>query len=463
MSNQLHLDIETFSECDLKKAGLYRYAEHPSTELLVVCFAFGDDPVNTWVPRATLPPEIQQAMHDHHNEHGGEFILGTLVPFELAGYLPGGGVTRAHNAEFERTILNGVAGQKVKFPKTEISQWVCTAAKMAANGLPRALKYAAQELKAEHQKDDVGRMDMMQLSKPRKKKDEPRWTPEGSPERFISLYKYCVDDVEAERCIDNMVRDISPVEQRVWEMDQLINLRGVPVDIPSLKNVMLLVDAYKEELREKCRSICGFNPSQTAKVAEWIREQDFPLENLQSETIRDLLKTDDVPKKIRQVLRIRQLHEMKAVTKYNAMDRAVCADDRLHGMFLYYGAATGRWSSYIVQLQNLYRGDLKDPEVAIDAYNALDLDWIKILYSINPMRVFSSTVRGLLKTEPGMEFCCSDYVAIEGRVLAWLASQKDKLEVFRTHGKVYEYTGARVYNLPTDIEFLKSMKVEIKE
>lgn len=455
-----HVDIESFSRINLKQCGLYRYAQDDSTELLCVCFAFGDEAVSTWVPVDGLPTELIEWMHAHHEIEGGEFIPGTQVPFELESHAAEGGELRAHNSEFERTMLNGVPGQKVGFPETTIEQWVCTAAKAAVHGLPRALGKVAAAVQSPHLKNEDGRMMMMQViktRKPSKEFPEDRWTPWNSPDRFFEMYLYCIDDVEAERAIDEIIPDLSPHERQVYMMDQRINKRGIRVDLEGTANVKFLRDAYKKVLREKCAEISGFNPSQTGKLGEWIRER-YNMPNLQEVTMKKALADPDIPADVKAVVRCRRLHELKAVAKLDAIQRQVCADERLYGQFLYYGAGTGRWSSLGVQLQNLMRPLISDAYVALEACEARDIQWIHTLYEKNPMHVLSSTIRSLLIAGPGHELLCLDYSSIEGRITAWLAGQEDKLEIFRTHGKVYEYTGAKMNRLPLDLEFLMTMK-----
>jgi len=455
-----HIDIESFSRINLKKSGLYRYQEEDSTEILCLCFAFGEEPVSTWAPYKDLPTEIIEAMHAHHEEIGGEFIVGAQVPFELITHAKEGGDFRAHNSEFERTMLNGKPGQKIKFPKTELEQWTCTAAKAAVHGLPRALGKLAVAIKAPHQKDEAGRMAMMQVvktRKPSKAVPEDRWTPWNAPDRFIGLYQYCIDDVETERAIDDMIPELSKHERQVYLMDQRINARGIEVDLEGTANAKLLRDEYKQILRDKCVEVSGFTPGQTGKLGYWIRQR-YPMQNLQEPTMKKALADPNIPPEVKTVVRCRRLHELKAVAKFDSIEAMVCADSRLRGQFLYYGAGTGRWSSLGVQLQNLVRPVISDPYVALDACSARDIKWIGALYQSNPMYVLSSIVRSLLVAADQCELLCLDYNSIEGRITAWLAGQKDKLEIFRTHGKVYEYTGAKMYRLPLDLEFLMTMK-----
>ena len=450
-----HIDIESYSEAPLKKCGLYRYAEDPSTEVLVVCYAFDDGPVHTWVPYK-VPRKVIR-MLEERQEEGAELYIDTGCPLDLQNHVMNGGECRAHNSQFERVMLNGHAGQTIGFPESKISQWVCTAAQAAAMSLPRHLMGAAEQL-GTHKKDAVGKQDMMALCKPRQGKIK-RYTPEGDPDRYGRMYLYCQDDVRAERGIDDAMPDLSPYEQKVFEMDQRINEQGVVVDQAAIADVQVLIAEYKVLLENKCQEWTGLKPTQTAALANWVRDNGYPqLENLQSATIKEALVDEACPKVVRRVLQLRNIHSMKAVAKYSAIERSMTKDGKVHGMFLYHGAGTGRWSSMIVQLQNLFRPVIDDPDVAIDAFVERNLDWIKTMWDVDPMKVFASCVRGVLIADIFADILAMDYAAIEARVLAWLAGQEDILEVFRGHGKVYEHTAARIFHLPDDEASLKAMK-----
>lgn len=428
----LFIDFETYSECDLKREGLYRYAEHPSTELLVVCYAFDDKPVQTWVPE-----------HD------------PFVPDDLRRHIESGGEVRSHNYQFERQIACGTAGQKVNFPPLSIEQGVCTAAKMAAHGLPRALGNAADAL-GTHPKNDIGRMDMLQLSKPRSGKIA-RWTRQNAPERFARLDQYCADDVEAERGIDRVVPDLSVTEQKVYALDQLINDRGIEVDLKAVEDAQVLIAEYKAELQEKCREWTGLNPSQSAKLAEWVRAHGYPqLTDLQADTVKLAVRDAACPPDVQRVLRLYSTYNAKAVSKYEAIERAVCADGRLHGMFLYHGAGTGRWSSMIVQLQNLFRPVIDDPDVAVECFASRDIDWLRALYpEHDPMKVLSSCVRAMLVPGEGKELQSLDFAGIESRGTAWLFDEEWALAAFRASDAglgpdSYRLAYARAFRVPPE-------------
>lgn len=363
------------------------------------------------------------------------------------------------NCNFERVMLTGKPGEKIGWPPTRAEQWVCTAVKAASHGLPRdldrATNAAAPFCDSIHPKDKTGHGVMLQVARPRKpSKDnaETRYTPWNAPDKFKQLYNYCADDVRAERSLDHYLADISPREQAAYLLDQAINDRGVQVDLETVEHVQVLLAEYKGELEDRCRQLTGgVNPTQTAQLADWIRAQGFDIDNLQAPTVAEALKRDDVPKNVRQVLKIRSLHAMKAVSKYAAMQRAVCRDGRLRGMFIFYGAgATGRFSSKYVQLQNMHRGYIKDPDAAVEAYRAQTLEWLRFLYDVDPMKVFASTVRACLVAAPGKELICSDYKQIEARVLPWFAGQNDVLDVFRSGEDIYRTLASKMYGVPAD-------------
>ena len=403
MSDICHADIESFSKVLLPKVGVYRYAEDDSTEILVICYAFDDGPVNIWIPDPELPTVLLTRINDYVRKYHGIPHIGLKVPPRLIFHAQQGREFRAHNSQFERVMLNGPPGQRIDFPHTETKQWVCTAAKAASHALPRDLLRVAKALNTPHQKDENGRPDMLRLTKPRKpSKHNPavRWLPEAVPDKFYNLYTYCIDDVLTERDVDHAAPDLSNREQRLFLLDQKINDRGWMADLNTTADAQHLIGEYKEKLEIRARQITGFNPTQTEKYVNWIRVQCVQIDDLQKQTVIDILKRKDLPKRVRQALGIRTRHAMKAVAKYTAIERAVCADGALRGMFMFYGASTGRWSSRIVQLQNLFRPVIKDTDVAIELFSHRSIELIETLYPENPMKVFASCIRGMLISRP---------------------------------------------------------------
>lgn len=452
-SVKIHIDIETYSEEDLKAAGLYRYAEHPSTDLTVVNWAVDDSPVHIWIPW-DLPQEycdkIRQALLIAPEYDGGDIFFGSNCPVELAKALEAAGDAEiaAHNAQFERVVLNGPAGQRHGVPKLRIEQMLCTMAKCAVHGLPQALEHAANAL-GSHPKQKENASAMRYFAKPRNDKEKTRPTPVDEFEKFIFMVRYCIDDVKAERDLDVNIPDLTEREMEIYRLDQRINERGVKVDLEMIDDAQFLTAEYKKQLEKFCVKMTGLKPSQTGKLGEWVRANGYPtLANLQAPTVKEALDDPACPDTIKKVLRCYTTHTMKAVAKYDAAERAVCSDGRIRGMFQYYGAGPGRWSSRIVQLQNMLRPVIKDVDLAIQAMRERSLNWIRWLWQgVDAMKVFASCTRGMLIAGEGKDLMAFDFAQIESRIQAWLAGATWKLEFFRSKSefKIYHMTGAQMF------------------
>lgn len=425
-----HLDIESFSECDLKECGLYKYAEDPSTEILCVGYAFDEEDVLQWRP-------------------------GQPLPLRLVAHIEAGGELRAHNAQFERVVLNGVAGKKIGFPSIAIEQTVCTAVKAAQSGIPRALGDGSKAL-GTYPKSEAGRLEMLALCKPRKPtKADPstRFTVESAPEKFAAMYAYNLDDVRAERDLDNALPDIEEKEHRLYDLDQKVNDRGWAADLTAINNILAVVEAYKTELAAECEAMTnpgtyefdkktgdfvptpGLSPTQREKIADWIRAQGYTkLPDMTADTVKWVLKEEGCPPQVKRMLKIYNAYNAKSVSKLQAILNMVCADGRLRGMFMFYGAATGRWSSLGVQLQNLMRPVIKDPNTAIEAFADRDLDTIRFLYpGVDVMKVAGSCIRGCLIAGPNAMLVYPDYSGVEDRGNLWMFDETFWMQAYRDY------------------------------
>ncbi|MDE2468216.1 MAG: hypothetical protein KGL35_05610, partial [Bradyrhizobium sp.] len=359
---------------------------------------------------------------------------------------------RAHNAQFERVVLKGVAGQKLGLRATDFKEWTCTAVKVAAMGLPRSLDDASKAL-GTHGKSEGGRIEMLQLSKPRKPtKADPstRWTMQNAPDKWIAMLCYNIDDVLAERDLDNAVPDLEPREQELYWLDQKINEKGWAVDLEAVSNILFVVEQYKERLAAEFEELTrdwltgvGLKPTQREKISDWVRAQGVNLPDMQAETIKCAVKTA-IPENVKRVLTVYSTYNAKSVSKLRAMLDAVCADGRLRGMFLFYGAATGRWSSLIVQLQNIMRPVIKDPNTAIEAFAARDIDLIRMLWpDVDPMKVAGSCIRGCLVSSERHDLVFPDFSGIEDRVNAWFFDEEWVLNAYRAYD---EGNGRHLYS-----------------
>lgn len=426
-----HYDIETRSECNLKAAGLYRYAEDPTTEVIMLSYRFGyDGPMHFWLPFPSYPAAFITAVQALRGLTGA-LHLGPTCPPDLKAHVEGGGKMAAHHFQFERTVLNGPPGQRIGFPRVEIAAGICTAVKSSANGLPRSLEEAAKAL-GTYPKKVVGRNDMLALSKPRRGA-EKWYTPENDPERWIRVCDYCMDDTYAESDLDRNLPDLSPSERDDYLCDQEMNDRGVAVDLESVNAIRALVAEYKAELEALCAQWTGFRPSQNGEIANWVRTHGYPqLENLQAETVRLAVLDATCSKEVKRVLQLYSTYNLKTVVKFETMANMVCKDGRLHGFSQFHAAHTGRCSSVGVQLHNLFRTLIADPDTAIEAARLRDLGLLRWLYQgIDPMKVLSSCVRGVLVAAPGKELFSVDLAGIESRYATWMFDENWKLDVFR--------------------------------
>ena len=447
---KLTLDIETFSRCDLKRHGMARYAEDESTDINCACWAIDDGPVSAWIPQADM--DFLHALQPLYN--WGSLYAGPETPKELLmSIVDRRDEVHAWKADFERSVLKGPAGQRYLFPEIQLSQVFCSMVNARVHGLPGALEDAANAVNASVKKRIGGVNAMRYLAKPRSDGTRPMLIEER--ERFLQLIPYCADDVAAERAVDSIVPRMSDAELRIYrELDQPMNEYGWKVDLESVDNMEVLVQLYKKELEQRCREICRIKPSRAGPLAEWIRDHGVPhLENLQADTVRKVLLKGGLPPETEKVMKIYSTFGMKAVAKYPAMRKSVTADDRLKYLFGMYGAGTGRWVSYIVQLQNLFRPVIDDPEMAIEIAREWDLQYLRDMYpGHDPMKVIASCVRSCLIADKGKELIFPDYSGVEARKNAWLWGEEWELEAYRDYDKgigpnVYIANYARSYGM----------------
>lgn len=425
----LAIDIETYSSNDIRY-GVYKYVDAPDFEIMLFGYAFDDEPVEVVdLTREEVPDRVIQAL------------------FNLS-------ITKtAFNANFEMTCLRKL------YPTMPFGCWECTSILSLYNSLPTGLANVAKILKLadDKQKDTRGKALINYFSKPCKPTKangmRTRNLPSDAPDKWNTYIEYNRQDVVVERAIRQKLIRLRPTEKehRYWLMDQQINANGAMVNHDLVNNAIRLNQEYSEELKKRASQITGLsNPNSVAQLKKWTEERlRIPITSLDKKAIADLL-TRDIPDDVREMLRVRQLLGKTSIKKYQAMQNAMTSDGRVHGMFQFYGAMrTGRWAGRIVQLHNLPRNNMESEELDA-ARNAVidgDLDTIRMIWD-NVPDMLSQLVRTAITAAPGHRFIVADYSAIEARVIAWLADEKWRRDVFANNGDIYCASASAMFGVP---------------
>ena len=401
MTNKLFLDFETRSGLDLKKAGSWKYARHPSTQILCLAYSFGN----------------------------GE--AGVLSREEIAGgktLILNGSVLVAHNVHFEYAIYHNILHKRFGWPiMSHPGLWDCTLARAAMCNLPLSLDKCGEALGVASKKDLHGKALMLKLCKP---------GAEETPELLKKLQDYCVQDVRAEMELDSRLPPLSLSERAVWEMDLIINGRGVQMDVKLAEKAACLAEKLTGDLNAKLNVLTGGSVSSASRVAEikrYLGAHSIQTASLDKNSVTTMLENPEIPSHIKNVLAIRRQVGKTSTAKYAAViNVADLEDERARGLLQYHAAGTGRWGGRLIQPQNFPRGSNQEAQnKTISAIMADDKDVAVTLDDL------SGALRGTIVASPGKRLVVADYSSIEARVILWLAGDEYALDKYRRGVNLY--------------------------
>lgn len=428
MGRILEVDIETYSNVDLIKCGVYAYADSPAFEVLLFAYSFdgGETQIVDLAQGEELSTEVESAIFD-------DSITKT-----------------AFNANFERTCLS-------KYFRKRLSpaSWHCSAVQAAMLALPRSLEDVGAVLGLERQKMKEGK-DLIRYfcipCKPTKANGgRTRNLPCHAPEKWELFKTYCVRDVDVEKAIRRKLHHfpILESEMEVYRLDQEINDRGVLVDRELVHQSIACDLLHKDIVTKRAYELTGLeNPNSVTQLKSWLGENGVEVESLSKKAAADLIQESDG--EVQELLRLRLLMAKTSVKKYEAMERSVSSDGRVHGLLQFYGAnRTGRWAGRLVQVQNLPQNHIIDLELARNLVKLGRYEDLELFYDSTP-NVLSELIRTAFVPQPGCRFVVADFSAIEARVLAWLAGEQWRLDVFTSHGKIYEASASAMFHVPIE-------------
>lgn len=442
----LEIDIESFSSVDLKKCGVYKYAESPDFEILLfgVSVDGGEVTVYDLASGDTVPEEIIKALSDD-----------SVIKW-------------AYNASFERVCLS--VWLRRDYPQyfssysieedtvrnyLDPTSWRCSLVWGAYMGLPLSLEGIGKVLKLENQKMTEGKALIRYFCVPCKPTKanggRTRNLPEHDPVKWSTFIAYNKRDVETEMAIQQKLSKF-PVPDFLWEeyhLDQEINDRGIQLDMVLAEQAIAIDERSREELSAKMRQLTALeNPNSVQQMKEWFTKHGLEVDSLDKKSVKELLKT--APPELAEVLELRRQLAKSSVKKYQAMQNAVCADGRARGMFQFYGAnRSGRWAGRLIQLQNLPQNHMAHLEDARSLVRSGDYALLSALYDSVP-EVLSELIRTAFVPRDGYKFIVSDFSAIEARVLSFLADESWRLKVFAENGDIYCASASAMFHVPVE-------------
>lgn len=422
----MSIDIETYSDIDINKAGVYRYVDTDAFKILLFAYSVDGGPVQLI-----------------------DLTRGDSIPKEIVKALSDKSVTKwAYNANFERVALSRFLGMPTG-QYLDPEGWKCSMVWAATLGLPMGLAKVGEVLALDKQKMSEGRGLIYKFCKPDKKTGQ-RVLPEDFPEDWETFRRYNIRDVETEMGIQKMISPF-PCSDELWQeywTDQRINDRGVEVDLTLAKNAVAMDAEISKNLMEKMRALTGIdNPRSTSQLDMWLREHGCDMVSLGKKDVAQVIEETDDPL-IRKVLSLRLLIAKSSVKKYTKMLDATCSDGRARGMFQFYGAMrTGRFAGRLLQLQNLPQNHIENIELIRELARRGDLDALSVMFDSVP-DILSQLIRTAFVAREGSRFIVADFSAIEARVIAWLAGEEWRMKAFAEGKDIYCASASAMFGVP---------------
>lgn len=431
----LAIDIETYSDVSLTECGVYKYVDSDNFKILLLAYAFDDEEVKIidLACGEKLPDRVLKALLDKNV------------------------VKSAFNAQFERVCINKYFGIKTE-------NWECTMVKSLSLGFPGNLDSVGKVIGLEPnlQKLMTGKNLIRIFSVPKNVKknnqismleEKFRILPEDKPEEWQLFKEYCMRDVETERAIRKKLSrfETLPQEKKLYELDQKINDRGVLIDLKMAKSAIAIDTEQTERLTKKYKEITGLdNPNSLVELKDFIKQRTGKVvKSITKHNINELKEKLKDYEDVIAALEIRERLSKSSIAKYKKMIDVACSDERARGLLQFYGAGTGRWAGRLIQVQNLPQNHIPDLDIAREIVKNGNLDLLEMMYN-NPSDVLSQCIRTAIIPKPGYKFIVADFSAIEARVIAWLAGEQWRLDVFRSHGKIYEASASQMFKVPIE-------------
>lgn len=424
----LAIDIETYSDVSLPDCGVHRYAASEQFEILLFAYSLNDEPTQII-----------------------DLASGEKIPDKIMEYLMDDSVIKtAYNAAFERNCINRFFDLSLK-PEG----WRCTLVQASMLSLPLSLEGVGEALNLDKKKmsegKDLIRYFCMQCKPTKANGGRTRNLPSDAPEKWELFKTYCIRDVDVEKQIRNKLAKfpIPDREQKLYCMDQRINDRGIMVDQELIGHAVACDLLYKETVTKKAYEISGLeNPNSVSQLKDWLNEKGIEVDSLAKAAVEDLV--ENTQGDVAEMMKLRLAMSKTSVKKYEAMERSVCPDGRVHGLLQFYGAnRTGRWAGRLVQIHNLPQNHMEDLELARSLVKEGRYDLVELLYDSTP-DVLSELIRTAFVARPGCRFIVSDFSAIEARVMGYLAGEGWVMEEFRGAGKIYEQTASKMFHIPIE-------------